>query len=157
MAASVLRLQPGSRLRRAWLLRTARTSHDAWVRGDYEVLRAAADPEIEVHVKQASGRDGFEVPVGLDEVYHGPDGYCGSMEAWADSFKNWQAEVEEVAEEGPDRLRIVARHSGEGIASGVKLEMWGAIRYTVLHGRIVRVDAFFGPDRAQAVEAIGVH
>jgi ketosteroid isomerase-like protein len=60
-----------------------------------------------------------------------------------------------VIEEGPDRLRIVDRHSGEGIASGVKLEQWGAIRYTVRHGRIVRVDAFFGPDRAQAVEALG--
>jgi ketosteroid isomerase-like protein len=136
-------------------MRGARTSFDAWVRGDYEVLRAAADPEIEVHVEQASGRVGFEVPVGLDEIYHGPDGYCASMEVWADSFKNWRAEVEEVVEEGPDRFRIVARHSGEGIASGVRLEQWGAIRYTFRHGRIVRVDAFFGPDRADAVEALG--
>jgi ketosteroid isomerase-like protein len=139
------------------LVRAARTSFEAWVRGDYEVLRAAADPEIEVHVEQASGRAGFEVPVGLDEIYHGPDGYCASMEAWAESFKNWRAEVEELIEEGPDRLRIVARHSGEGIASGVKLEQWGAIRYTVRQGRIVRVDAFFGPDRAEAVEALGAH
>jgi ketosteroid isomerase-like protein len=109
-----------------------------------------------VHVEQASGRVGFEVPVGLDEIYHGPDGYCASMEVWSDSFKNWRAEVEEVIEEGPDRFRIVARHSGEGIASGVRLEQWGAIRYTVRRGRIARVDAFFGPNRADAVEAIGV-
>jgi ketosteroid isomerase-like protein len=94
--------------------------------------------------------------VGLDEIYHGPDGYCASMEVWSESFKNWRAEVEEVIEEDPDRVRIIARHSGEGIASGVKLEQWGAIRYTFRHGRIVRVDAFFGPDRADAVEAIGV-
>jgi ketosteroid isomerase-like protein len=154
-AASVLRLPPGSRLRRALLLRGVRTSFDAWVRGDYEALRAAADPEIEVHVEQASGRLGFEVPVGLDEIYHGPDGYCASMEVWSDSFKNWRAEVEEVVEESPERFRIVARHSGEGIASGVRLKQWGAIRYTFHRGRIVRVDAFFGPNRADAVEAIG--
>jgi ketosteroid isomerase-like protein len=33
------------------LLRGVRTSYDAWVRGDYEALRAAADPEIEVQRK----------------------------------------------------------------------------------------------------------
>src|SRR5204863_6303243 len=148
--ASVLRLPPGSRLRRAWVERAVRTSFDAWVRGDYEVLRAAADPEIEVHVEQASGKGGFEVPVGLDEIYHGPDGYCASMEAWAESFKNWRAEVEEVVEEGPDRFTIVARHSGEGITSGIQLEQWGVTRYAVRHGRIVRVDGFFGPSRAEA-------
>jgi hypothetical protein len=30
------------------------------------------------------------------------------------------------------------------------------IRYTFRRGRIMRVDAFFGPNRADAVEAIGV-
>jgi ketosteroid isomerase-like protein len=94
--------------------------------------------------------------VGLDEIYHGPDGYCESMEQWAQSFRNWRAEVDEVIEEAPDRILIIARHSGEGTASGVKLEQWGAVRYTVRHGRIVRVDAFFGPDRDGAVEASSV-
>src|SRR3712207_3357996 len=85
VAASVLRLPPGSPRRRAWLARAARASFEAWMRGDYAVLRAQADPEIEVHIEQASGKGGFEVPVGLDEVYRGPDGYCESMETWADS------------------------------------------------------------------------
>jgi ketosteroid isomerase-like protein len=77
------------------------------------------------------------------------------MEAWSDSFQKWHAEVEEVVEESPERFRIVARHSGEGIGSGIRLEQWGAIRYTFRRGRIVRVDAFVGPNRADAVEAIG--
>jgi ketosteroid isomerase-like protein len=156
VAASVLRLPRGSRVRRAFIERTARTSFEAWVRGDYDVLRVAADPKVEVHVEMASGTNGFEVPVGLDEIYHGPDGYCESMEQWAQSFRNWRAEVDEVIEEAPDRILIIARHSGEGTASGVKLEQWGAVRYTVRHGRIVRVDAFFGPDRDGAVEASSV-
>jgi ketosteroid isomerase-like protein len=136
-------------------MRAVRSSFDAWVRGDYEVLRASADPEIEVHLQQASGNAGFSVPVGIDEIYHGPDGYCASMEAWADSFKDWRAEAEEVIEEDHDRFRIIARHTGEGIASGIALEQWGAMRFTVRHGRIVRVDAFFGPNRAEVVEALG--
>ena len=78
------------------------------------------------------------------------------MEVWSESFRNWRAEVEEVVEEDHDRFRIVARHSGEGIASGIRLEQWGAIRYTFRRGKLVRVDAFFGPDRAEAVEAMGV-
>ena len=94
--------------------------------------------------------------MGLDEIYHGPDGYCESMEQWSQSFRNWRAEVDEVIEEAPDRILIIARHSGEGIASGVELEQWGTVRYTVRHGRIVRVDGFFGPDREGVVEAIGV-
>ena len=156
VGASVLRLPPGSRVRRAFLERAARTSFEAWVRGDYEVLRVAADPEIEVHVEMASGADGFEVPVGLDEIYHGPDGYCESMAQWAQSFRNWRAEVDELIEEAPDRILIVGRHSGEGIVSGVQVEQWGAVRYTGRHGRIVRVDAFFGPDREGVLVASGL-
>ena len=153
---SVLRLPQGSRVRRAFLERTARTSFEAWVRGDYDFLRVAADPKIEVHIEMASGANGFEAPVGLDEIYHGPDGYCESMELWAQSFRNWHADVDEMIEEAPDRTLIVARHSGEGLVSGVKLEQWGAVRYTARHGMIVRVDAYFGPDREGVVEAIGV-
>ena len=61
-----------------------------------------------------------------------------------------------MIEEAPDRILIIGRHSGEGIASGVKLEQWGALRYTVHNGRVVRVDGFFGPDRKGVVEALGV-
>ena len=96
------------------------------------------------------------MPVGLDEIYRGPDEYCESMALWAQSFKNWRAELDEVIEEDPDRILIIARHSGEGIASGVKLEQWGAVRYTVRNGRVVRADGFFGPNRKRVVEALGV-
>ena len=68
-------------------MRAARTSFEAWVRGDYDVLRAAADSKIEAHGEMASGADGFEVPVGFDEIYHGPDEYCESMETVAQSFR----------------------------------------------------------------------
>ena len=127
VGASVLRLPPGSRVRRAFLERAARTSFEAWVRGDYEV-----------------------------QIYHGPDGYCESMAQWAQSFRNWRAEVGEPIEEAPDRILIVGRHSGEGIVSGVQIEQWGAVRYTGRHGRIVRVDAFFGPDREGVLVASGL-
>ena len=62
-----------------------------------------------------------------------------------------------MIDEAPDRIIVIGRHSGQGIASGVQVEQWGAVRYAIRHGRIgVRVDAFFGPDREGAVEAIGL-
>ncbi len=77
------------------------------------------------------------------------------MEHWAQSFRNWRAEMDELIEEAVDQILIVARHSGEGVASGVKVEQWGAVRYTGRHGRIVRVDAFFGPSREGVLAASG--
>jgi hypothetical protein len=59
VAASVLRLPPGSRLRRSLVVRTARAGFEAWVRGDYDFLTATADPKVEVHLEQASGTGGL--------------------------------------------------------------------------------------------------
>ena len=101
-------------MRRALVVRTARTGFEAWLRGDYDVLRAAADSNVEVRLKQVSGTGGFEVPVGLDEIYHGPDGYCESMARWSQSFKNWRADVDEVIEEAPDRILYHCPSLGRG-------------------------------------------
>lgn len=107
VGASVLRLPPGSRVRRALVVRTARASFEAWVRGDYDVLRGRFRSQDRGVLAQTSGTNGFEVPVGLDEIYHGPDGYCESMALWAQSFRNWRAEVDEVILFGPDRKSVV--------------------------------------------------
>ena len=80
--ASVLRLPSGSRLRRAILERAAHDAYEAWNRDDYhDAARAAADPEIEVHLEQ-----GADLPVGLDDVYRGCDGCC--VEDWAGSWRS---------------------------------------------------------------------
>lgn len=154
VAASLLRLPPHSRVRRAWLTRVVRIGFEAWVQGDYELLRVAADPEIEVHF-QHDVTMGSNVPVGLNERYHGPDGYCESMAAWAEGLKNFRAEVDQVVDEAADRFLVIARHSGEGIASGMNVEVWGAIRYTVRRGRITQADIFFGPDQDAVRSAAG--
>jgi ketosteroid isomerase-like protein len=64
----------------------------AWeeYRDDMEAARAYADPEVEVYVAQEA-----DLPVGLDEVYHGPDGYCRAMEEWAEAWRDWRVEVED--------------------------------------------------------------
>jgi hypothetical protein len=76
----------------------------------------------------------------------------GLNEAWS----MWDAEIEEVIEEGRDQVLIIARVYGEGAASGIRLDEWSAVRSTFREGRILRVDGALDPDRAKALEAIGI-
>jgi hypothetical protein len=148
--ASVLRLPRGSRLRRSLLERTAQAAYEAWNSDNFrELASAAADPEIEVHLGQ-----GPDLPVGLDDVYYGPDGYCRSMQDWAGSWRSWRAEIEDVVEVTRDKVLVTARHIGEGLASGVEIEQWGAIIYTFRRGKVLRVDAYLFSDRDSVSELV---
>ena len=149
-AASVLRLPRGSRLRRSLLERAAQAAYEAWNSDNYrELASAAADPEIEVHAAQGS-----DVPVGLDDAYYGPDGYCQAMEDWGDSWRSWQVEIEDVVEVAPNKVLVTGRHIGEGLASGVKLERWGGILYTFRRGKILRVDGYLFTDKEKLSQAV---
>jgi ketosteroid isomerase-like protein len=147
--ASFARLPRGSRLRRAYVERTVRAGYEAWNRDDMETARAYADPEVEVYVAQGS-----DLPVGLDDAYYGPDGYCRAMEEWAEAWRDWHVEVEEVVEVGQDKFLVTGRHFGEGLASGAKLEQWSAAMYTIRRGKIVRVDMFFLADKDSVSETV---
>jgi ketosteroid isomerase-like protein len=145
--ASVLRLPRGSRLRRSLLERSARAGYEAWNRVDLDPARAYADPEIEVRPAQ-----GTASPVGMDDVYCGPDGYCRAMEEWAGAWRNWRVEVEDVIEVAPNKVLVTARHTGEGRASGAELDQWGAVLYTFRRGKIWRVDGYLFSDRDSVSE-----
>ena len=146
---TALRLPQGSRMRKAMLRRAAQAAFDAWNRRDFELVPHIDDPAVETHITQGSS-----TPIGLDTVYHGPEGHCRSMEIWNEAWSKWEAEIEEVIEEGRDRILIVARIYLEGAASGVKLEEWVAVRYTFREGRIVRVDAAMDPDRRRTLTVL---
>jgi hypothetical protein len=150
MTGWVLRLPPGSRVRRALLQRMARIAFLSWHRGDFALVPSLDDPEVETQIMQ-----GTRVAVGLDEVYYGPEGHCRSMEVWNEAWRVWDAEIDEVIEQGRDQVLIVARVYGEGAASGIRLDEWGAVRYTFREGLILRVDAAFDPDRGRALDALG--
>jgi ketosteroid isomerase-like protein len=147
--ASVLRLPRGSRLRHSLLERSARAGYEAWNRVDLEPARAYADPEIEVRPAQ-----GTASPVGMDDVYYGPDGYCRAMEEWAGAWRNWRVEVEDVIEVAANKVLVTARHTGEGRSSGAELEQWGAVLYTFRRGKILRVDGYLFSDRDSVSELV---
>ena len=148
--ASVLRLPMGSRPRRSLLERAARAAYEAWNSDNFrELASASADPEIEVRAGEGS-----DVLVGMDEVYHGPEGYCQAMEDWAGSWRSWRIEIENVVEVAPNKVLITGRHMGEGRASGVKVERWGGILYTFRRGKILRADGYLFSDKEKLSEAL---
>jgi ketosteroid isomerase-like protein len=148
--ASVLSLPVGLRLRRTLLERAARAAYELWNSDNFrDVAKAAADPDIEVHLEE-----GADLPVGLEEIYYGPDGYCQAMADWADSWRSWRIEIEDVVEVAQDKVLVVARHVGEGLASGAPIEQRGAALYTFRSGKILRVDAFLFSDEESISEAV---
>lgn len=119
------------------------------MRGDFVLVPYIDDPGVETYLRQGSG-----IPIGFDAVYHGPEGHCRTMEIWNEAWGNWRSEIEDVVEEGRDRVVVVARLYAEGSASGIKLDEWGAVRYTFREGRIVRVEAAFDSDRDRALDGL---
>jgi hypothetical protein len=94
------------------------------------------------------------LPVGIDNVYYGPDGYCRAMEEWNAAWRSWRAEIEDVVEVAPNKVLITARHIGEGLVSGVKVEQWGGVLYTFRRGKILRVDGYLFSDRDSVSELV---
>jgi ketosteroid isomerase-like protein len=146
----ILRRPPGSRVRKAMLQRFARAAFLSWNRGDYDLVPILDHPEVEAHF---TVRD--QMVVGTDDVYYGPDGHCRAMQDWNEAWREWDAEIDEVIEEGRDQVLIVARLYGEGSASGITLDDWGAVRYTFREGRILRIDGAIDAERDRVVKALG--
>ena len=146
----VVRLPPGSRVRRAMLQRAVRVVFLLWNRGDYALVPILDDPEVETRITVGSS-----VVMGVDPVYYGPEGHCRVMEDWNEAWREWDAEIDEIIEEGRDQVLIVARVSGEGAASGIKVDEWSAGRYTFRDGRILRVEGALHSDKERALEALG--
>ena len=148
--ASVLRLPMGSRLRRTLLERAGQAAYEAWNSDNFrELATAAADPEIELHVAP-----GTDLPVGLDDTYYGPDGYCQAMEDWSGSWRSWGVEIEDVVEVAQNKVLVTARHIGAGWTSAVEIEQWGAVLYTFRRGKILRVDGYLFADRGSVSELV---
>jgi ketosteroid isomerase-like protein len=147
---SILRLPPGSRVRKAMLRRAARIAFEAWNRGDFALVPNVDDPEVQTRITQGSD----VAIIGMDAVYYGPEGHCRAMETWNEAWREWDAEIDEIIETGHDQVVVIGRIRAEGAASGIRLDEWGAVRYTFREGRILRVDGAFDPDRAHALELL---
>jgi ketosteroid isomerase-like protein len=144
LAGRVMRLPPGSRLRRLVLTRVSERGAAAVNRRDFEVLFLALDPDIEYHAA------GDQLPPGMDAVTHGHDGYQGVWRQLIDSFEDFHAEPEELLDLG-DQLLATTQYGGHGSGSGVPVNVPLFQLFRLRRGLVVWQKDF--SDRSEALEA----
>jgi ketosteroid isomerase-like protein len=122
---------------------TVRGVMSAYVAGDNEAALAAFDSEVEF---DASAR-----PEG--QVFRGRSGVAEAMRVWTGAWADWRVEVEEIIDAG-DRVLLIARQSGRGKGSGVKVELQEFQVWTFRDGTVIHWKGFL--DRDEALEAAGL-
>ena len=126
------------------------------VRGIYDaVARRDAQAPFEVYAEDIVWDLSNWRPAELDPmpVYTGHEGV---REAWRDRLSAWgevDFEVEELMEAG-DRVVAVIRDRQVGRSSGVPLESTHAAVWTLVDGKVTRLQVF--DERQQALEAVGL-
>jgi ketosteroid isomerase-like protein len=121
-----------------------------------EIVRRAFEYEI-------SGRGEPEVLAIFDpDVVMKPveEGASYGVEAIRDNFEHWQSAwedlvvtVEEIID-GGDRVVLAAHHRGRGRGSGIDVDARYYEIYTLLAGKIIRIDEY--TERAAALKAAGL-
>jgi len=119
-------------------------AYEAFKNYDAEALIEIADPEIEF-------RNSAAAPGGTYRGHTGNRRYMKEIEgAFGD---RWDAELERVAEAGPDQVILIARIFGEGKA-GEPLELHVAHVWKLRDGKLLRGTVYADPERAlEAVES----
>ncbi len=147
LARVVFRADPRSRLRRAAVRHAVRIGFEAVNRGDFEAAFAFYDPDIEVTEPPQV------VKLGLDPVSRGRAGRAEVQRRWHAEWGELQIEPDEVLDLG-DRLLVLGRMKGTGLASGVAFDDPIANLLTLRDGRVVRDEIFL--DHGEALAAAGL-
>ena len=150
LVASVMRLRPGSRVRRALV---ARATYRGWAtldRDDLELLLCCVDPDVEVRWPA----DGVAAFPDVKGMYRGHEGYRRMWDAVNEPWNEVEAHPEEVIDAG-DRLLVIGRFTGRGKASGIRAEapMFVVVRFRA--GKVVS-ELFFNT-RDEALDAAGLN
>ena len=145
--AAVMRRPPQSRLRRLALAHGMRRAYAAANRGDFDVVRAAHDPEHEY--RPCSDL----MPPDLEPVFHGHDGYLRLWRYWLDAFEDIRWDPEEMLDLGA-KVLVTTQQVGHGSGSGVAVSEPVFQLFTFRRGLVVRQEDFV--NRSQALEAAGL-
>jgi ketosteroid isomerase-like protein len=145
LTATLLRLPPGSRLRRVLLVRAIRDSMEAFARRDYDALLIPLDPKIVMHTADAFPET---------TVFRGRDGVRCFLSMIDEVWIDYRIEPEMIVDLG-DRYVMVARHRARGRHSGLEVDQRISQLATFHDGMIDRVDYFDGPIE-RVLEAAGL-
>jgi ketosteroid isomerase-like protein len=110
-----------------------------------EVAVGVSDPRIEFTSRMAAVQP---------ETYRGHEGLRRYYSEMADSWEEWQNEVEEVLDVGRDRVVAVFRSRTVGKKSGAPAEVQRGAVFELSNGKLLRGQIYSG--RQEALEAVGL-
>ena len=87
-------------------------------------------------------------------TYRGREGFLEFMRVWTEDFEHWSADLERLIDAGDRGVVGLFRQSAVGRASGVPVELHGAVVYELEGGRVVRMRSFGDSD--EALRAVGL-
>jgi ketosteroid isomerase-like protein len=108
----VVRLKPGSPIRRRLLNLLVKRAFAAMARSDVELLLSSYDPNVEVWMRSMSG-------VGISQCYRGHDGIRALYADLDEAFDGWWWTIRSVVD-GGDRIAVRTDFVGYGRGSGAE-------------------------------------
>jgi ketosteroid isomerase-like protein len=146
LADRLMRLPPGSRLRRWFVTNSVSRGCAAANRRDFDLMLTGWADDIDYRAAEGA----------LDD--HGPIHGKAEMRAyvqdWLDTFDNMKVEPLEVIDAGQDQVIAVLRSSGRAKLSGVETDITFAALYTIRDGKTARGREYL--TKEQALEAAGL-
>ena len=136
VAATAVRLTPGSRLRRRVIEQVLRVAWDGINRGDFEPALLAYERDVEVRVFGPAG-------IGLAESYSGDRGWLDLFSDMFESLGEARFAVGRVLD-GGDRLVVEVALTASGRLSGAPVEgSTSNVYYLSSRGKVARQELFW--------------
>jgi hypothetical protein len=153
--AATTRLPLRSRLRRALLVQIARLVIEGQSRDDLELTVALYAPQSEVRNITTGGTAASIL--GLDDVYHGPEGVRRFFEKWAEPWEQWRwDEAGDVVDFGDGEALALLQLVGRGRGSGIEVREQVGLLIEIERGYIVRQRNWLGNDAwSEALKEVG--
>jgi hypothetical protein len=148
LTVALMRLPPGSRLRRLIVARSIGRAYAAANRRDFDVVLVGLDSGI---YEYRPSRD--LLPPDLEAVFYGHDGYLQLWRYWLDAFEDIRWDPEEVLDFG-DKLLVTTQQRGHGSGSGVAVSEPVFQLFTLRGGFVIRQEDFL--DCSEALQAAGL-
>jgi ketosteroid isomerase-like protein len=115
--------------------------------GDQEAGLHAIDPMAELDM---SGVTGWAEK----QVYRGADEVRPFLQAWANAWRGWHYDVDDVCDAGEKQVFVAIHEWATGVESGVSVDQRRYFAIDLDNGLIVRIRMF--SDREPALKAVGL-
>jgi ketosteroid isomerase-like protein len=123
-----------------------RRAHEAWNNDEFETARSLLHP-------QCVWRTPPDMFMGLEELYHGHDGFRRWWDAGKEPWASFESHIERILELD-DRIVTLVRLEGVGRTSGAEVQLRFANVWVVEDGLITRFSGYHTLEEALQAEGL---